>query len=82
MTSLYVTVLDTSVVERVIVGQLVATNALLQTRHIVTMKATSTVNKTTMEQTVLITVNRLATTIVGHMERKYAIQVRCQLRYS
>lgn len=74
MVSLFVTVLDTSVVGMVIVDQFVATNVLLQTRPIVTMKALSTVNKTIMEQTVLIIVNRLATTVVGHMERKYAIQ--------
>lgn len=82
MISLYVTVLDTSVVGRVIVDQPVANNALLQTRPIVTMKAMSTVNKTIMEQTVLITADRPANIIVGHMEIKYAIQVRCQLRYS
>lgn len=82
MMFLNVIVLDTSVVGRVIVDQFVATNASQQTRLIVTMKAMFTVNKTIMEQTVLITVNRLATTLVGHMERKYAIQVRCQLRYS
>lgn len=74
MVSLFVTVLDTSVVGRVIVDQHVATNALLQTRPIVTTKATFTVNKTIMEQTVLITADRPANIIVGHMEIKYAIQ--------
>lgn len=82
MTSLHVTVFDTSVVRMVIMDQLDATNALLQTRSIVTMKAMFTVNKTIMEQTVLITVNRPANIIVGHMEIKYAIQVKFQLRYS
>lgn len=82
MNTLYVTVLDTSVVGMVIVDQLVATNASHQTRPIVTMKAMFTVNKSTTEQTVVITANLPATIIVGHMERKYALQVTYQLRYS
>lgn len=82
MTSLHVTVFDTRVVRMVIEDQPVANNALLQTRPIVTMKALFTVNKTILEQTLLITADRPATIIVGHMEIKYAIQVRFQLRYS
>lgn len=68
MMSLCVTVLDTSVVRMVVVDQLDATNASHHTRPIVTIKATFTVNKTTMEQTVRITSNPQATIIVGHME--------------